>query len=111
MSIVAKGLIDAKYANTTAKAEYSAPAAARAIIDKFTATNTDSASATISVYIVPSGDLADDSNLIIDEKSIDAGGVADISELQNQILNPGDFVSVKASVASKVVIRMSGREV
>jgi hypothetical protein len=33
------------------------------------------------------------------------------SELVGQTLNPGDTFSVKASVASALVIRFSGREV
>jgi hypothetical protein len=111
MSITAKCLIDAKYAGSSATKEYTAPSSTKTIIDKFTATNTNDSAITISVYIVKSEDTATDSNLVIDEKSIDSKATADLSELQNQILNTGDFVSVKASVASKVVIRVSGREV
>lgn len=111
MSITAKNLIASKYASDSDHTEYTAAAGTHTIIDKFTATNTDSGSQSLTVNLVPSGGSVSASNLVIKAKSISAGATADITELQNQILNPGDFISVVASVASKVVIRSSGREV
>lgn len=110
MTVTAKALIEAKYASTSAATEYTATGV-RTIIDKFTATNTDAAAVTLTVYIVPSGQTAGATYTVISAKSIAAGATADLSELQNQILNSGDFISVFASTASKLVIRMSGREV
>lgn len=111
MGVTAKNLISSKYAASSATTEYTAPASTRTLIDKFTATNTDGAAQTITVYIVPSGGSAGGSNIIVSAFSMAAGETKDFSSLQNQILNTGDFVSVFASVPSKVVIRLSGREV
>lgn len=111
MTVTAKCLLEAKYASDSATTEYTAPLNTKAIIDKFTATNVDSGAVTITVYIVPSGGTATDSNMIIKAYSISAGATQDFSSLQNQILNTGDFISILASVASKMVIRISGREV
>lgn len=112
MTVTAKALIQAKYAANADTTEYTAPASTKTIIDKFTATNTDAAAVTISVNLVASGGAAGASNLIVKTKSIAAGETyAFDSELKNQILNTGDFISVIASVASKMVIRMSGREI
>lgn len=109
MTVTAKALIDAKYAASSVATEYTA--SGHTIIDKFTATNTDASAVTLTVYIVPSGGTAGGSNTVISAKSIAAGATSDLSELQNQILNTGDLISVFASTASKMVIRMSGREV
>lgn len=111
MSVTAKALIEAKYAATSATTEYTAPVSTRTIIDKFTATNTDASAVTLTVYLVPSGGTAGGSNIIISAKSIATGVTSDLTELQNQILNAGDFISVLASTGSKMVIRASGREV
>lgn len=111
MSILAKCLIEAKYASASNATEYTAPASTRTILDKFSATNTDGSSRTISVHLVPSGGSAGASNLITSVLSIGAGVSVDLPEMKNQILNAGDFISVVASVASKVVIRASGREI
>ena len=56
MSVTVKPLIQAKYAADFVATEYTAPVSTKAIVDKFTATNTDSGDQTISVHIVPSGD-------------------------------------------------------
>lgn len=111
MTVTAKCLLEAKFASDSATTEYTAPLNTKAIIDKFTATNTDSGAVTITIYIVPSGGSASDSNMIVKTKSISAAETFDFSVLQNQILNTGDFIRVVASVASKMVIRISGREV
>lgn len=111
MTVTAKALIDAKFAASSDTTEYTVSANTRVIIDKFTATNTDGSSQTITVNLVKTGTSVASSNLVVSVKSIATNVTSDLSELQNQILNAGDFVSVKASIASKVVIRMSGREV
>lgn len=111
MTVSAKCLIDARYAQSSAAIEYVA-FSAKAIIDKFTATNTDSSARTISIYIVPSSGSYGPENQIVKDKSIDVGATYGFdSEMQNQILNSGDSIVVVASVASKVVIRTSGREI
>ena len=111
MTVTAKCLLEAKFAASSATTEYTAPASTKTIIDKFTATNTDSGAVTITIYIVPSGSSATDSNMIVKTYSIAAATTHDFSELQNQILNTGDFISVLASTASKMTIRISGREI
>lgn len=111
MSVVAKCIVQAKLASDSAREEYAAPTGSRTIIDKFTATNTDSSSRTLSIYLVASGASASASNLVIDALSIAAHATANISELQNHILNSQDSIVVLASVDLKVVIRASGREV
>lgn len=111
MSVAAKCLINSKYAANSVATEYTAPASTRVIVDKFTATNIDSSSRTLSVYLVPSGDSASDANLVLDSVSIAANTCRDCTELKNQILNAGDTIQVLASASSNINIRASGREV
>lgn len=111
MTISAKALIEAKYAAASATTEYTTAANTKTIIDKFTATNTDGSTRTITVHIVPSGGTAGGSNIITSALSMTTGLSVDLPEMKNQILNAGDFIAVLASVASKVVIRASGREI
>lgn len=111
MSVTAKSLINSKFASSTGATEYRVPVSTRAIIDKFTATNTDSGAVTITVYLVPNGISQADSNQIIKALSVAAGATTDIDELKNHILEAGDTINVIVSVADKMTIRASGREV
>jgi hypothetical protein len=111
MTVTAAALINAKYASDSDNTEYTSPASTRTIIDKFTATNTDSGSQTITVNLVPSGGSVGASNIVTSALSIAAGASVDLPEMKNHVLEAGDFISAKASVASKVVIRASGRKV
>jgi hypothetical protein len=111
MAILAKPLINAKYAANSATTEYTSPASTRTIIDKFTVTNITGVAVTLTVHLVPSGGSADNTNKIIDALSVAANATTDISSLQNQILAAADFISVLASAANSLVIRASGRQV
>lgn len=110
MSITARCLIESKFAADSDTIEYTSTV--HTIIDKFTVTNTDGSTQTVSINLIPSvaSGVAADSNLIIKALSLTTGQTVDVDELKNQILNAGDVISVIASVASKVVIRASGRE-
>lgn len=111
MAIAARCLISAKYAANSQTTEYTATGL-KAIIDKFTVTNITGGAVTISIHLVPSGQAAGNSNLIIQNLSVAAGATTDISGyLQNQILNAGDLISVVAGAATSLVIRASGREI
>ena len=87
------------------------PAATKAIIDKFTATNNDASPRTVTVNLVASGGSPGASNRITSALSIPAGASVDLPEMKNHVLETGAFISVVASVATMVVIRASGREV
>ncbi len=111
MSVTAKALFGAHFAAATDTVEYTVPAGTRTIIDKFTATNTDGSTRTVTVNIIPSGGSVGNQNIVTSAQSLTTGQSVDLPEQHNQILNAGDTISVIASVASKVVIRASGREI
>lgn len=111
MTTTIKPLIPAKQAENSQTTQYTAPTGTRAIIDKFTVTNTTASNATFSCNIVSAAGSASDSNLIIDTRAIAAGECYTCPELVGQIIEPGGFISTLAGTASALTIRASGREV
>ena len=111
MAVTVRALVAAKAAESSQTSQYTCPAATRAIIDKFTATNTSANSATLSVNIVTTGGTAADGNLITKTKAIAAGEVYTFPELVGHVLEPGGFISTLASAATSITIRASGREI
>lgn len=106
---VAINAVDAIYATTSDVVIYTATT--KVIIDKFTAQNSDGSSQTLNVNIIPSSGSVGATNLIMNATSIATTVTRDFTELQNQILKIGDKISIKGSVNSKLVVRVSVREV
>lgn len=110
MAITVKVLIPAKIAEATQTTQYTA-AGVTTLIDKFTATNYNTAAATISVNLVTSADTAGNQNLIVKTKTLQAGETYTFPELVGAALAPGGFISTIAGTASAINIRANGREV
>lgn len=110
MAVTVKVLIPAKEAEGTQTAQYTA-VNCRAIIDKFTATNTSGSNATLSVNLIPDAGTAGDDNLIVDAHAIAPGETYTFPELVGQALDNGMFISTLASAANSITIRASGREI
>lgn len=110
MAVTVKALIPAKAAENSQTTQYIA-VNCRAIIDKFTATNTSGANASLSVNIVASGGSAGSTNLIVDTRTLAPDETYTFPELVGQVLDNGSFISTIASAASSLTIRASGREI
>lgn len=110
MTVTVKNLVPAKIVEATQTTQYTATGVTT-IIDKFTATNYNSAAATISVNLVTSGGSAGNLNLITKTKTLQPTEVYTFPELVGQVLNPGDFISTIAGTATSINMRVSGREV
>lgn len=111
MSVVAKCLLEAKYAENAETTQYTAPTGTRTIIDKFTATNVTAAAVALTVKMIASGGTASADETILSAKSIAAGETYTCPEVVGQVLNAGGFISTLAGSASAIVIRASGREI
>lgn len=109
MTVTAKVLIAPKLAEAAQTTQYTA-ANVRALIDKFTATNTTAGALTLSVNLVTLADTAGSQNLTVKAKSLAAGETYTFPELVGHILDIGGFISTIAS-ATGISIRASGREV
>lgn len=110
MSVLVKALIPAKQAENAQTTQYTA-VNCKAIIDKFTATNTSAGNVTLSVNIVTNGGSAGVSNLIVDSRAIAPDETYTFPELVGQVLESGGFISTIASAATSLTIRASGREI
>lgn len=110
MAVTVKTLIPPKQAENSQTAQYTATNC-KAIIDKFTVTNTNTANVTFSVNLVISGGTVGNSNLIVKARSIVPGETYLCPELVGQVLEAGGFISTLAGTASALTITASGREV
>jgi hypothetical protein len=110
MAVTPKVLIPPKQAEAAQTAQYTATAV-KAIIDKFTVTNTSAGNVTISVNLVTVAGSAGADNLIIDARTIAPDETYTCPELVGQVLEAGSFISTLASAATSLTIRCSGREI
>jgi hypothetical protein len=110
MAVTVKVLIPAKQAENSQTAQYTATAV-KAIIDKFTVTNTSAGNVTLSVNLVTVLGTAGDSNLVLDARTIVPNETYTCPELVGHVLEAGGFISTLASAATSLTIRCSGREV
>jgi len=110
MGVTVRVLIPAKQAENSQTTQYTATNV-KAMIDKFTATNTSAANVTLSVNLVASGGSASAANLIVDARTIAPDETYTFPELMGQVLEAGGFISTIASAATSLTIRASGREI
>lgn len=110
MTVSIKVLIPAKQAENSQTTQYTA-VNCKAIIDKFTITNTSAANVTISVNLVTVSGAPAASNLVMDTRAIAPDETYTCPELVGQALEPGGFISTIASAATSLTIRASGREI
>ena len=111
MTVTPKVLIAAKQAEATQTTQYTAPTSTKALIDKFTVTNTSATAASLSVNLVTTGGSPTASNLILDTRVVAPNETYTCPELTGQVLESGGYISTLASAASALTIRCSGREV
>ena len=110
MAVTPKVLIPAKQAENAQTTQYTATAV-RAIIDKFTVTNTSAGNVSISVNLVTLAGAAGAGNLIIDARTLVPDETYTCPELVGHVLENGGFISTLASAATSLTIRASGREI
>jgi hypothetical protein len=110
MAVTPKVLIPAKQAENAQTTQYTATAV-RAIIDKFTVTNTSAGNVSISVNLVTLAGAAGAANLIIDARTLVPDETYTCPELVGHVLENGGFISTLASAATSLTIRASGREI
>lgn len=110
MTVTVKSMIGPKYAEASVTIEYTA-SNVKALVDKFTVTNTGAADATLSVYFVVGGGSAGNSNLILDARGVAPGETYTCPEIVGHLVAKDYSIQVLASVPSTLVIMASGREV
>ena len=110
MTVTVRVLIPAKQAENAQTTQYTATNV-KAIIDKFTVTNTSANNVTFSCNLVTVSGSAGASNLIIDTRTIVPDETYTCPELVGQALDVGGFISTIAGAGTSLTIRASGREI
>jgi len=110
MAVTVTVLIPAKTAENTQTTQYKSTGVTT-IIDKFTATNYTGTAATISINLVTGAGAAGNDNLIVQNKTLQAGETYTFPEIVGQVLSPSAFISTIAGTASAINMRASGRQV
>ena len=110
MTVTVRVLIPAKQAENAQTTQYTATNV-KAIIDKFTVTNTSANNVTFSCNLVTVSGSAAASNLIIDARTVVPDETYTCPELVGQALDVGGFISTLAGAATSLTIRASGREI
>jgi len=110
MAVTVKNIIPPKQAEAAQTTQYTATNC-KAIIDKFTVTNTNTMNVTFSVNLVALAGSAGTANLIVKTRSIVPGETYLCPELVGQVLESGGFISTLAGTATSLTIAASGREV
>jgi hypothetical protein len=110
MTVSVKTLITAKIVESAQTTQYTATGVT-ALIDKFTATNYSATATTFSVNLVPFGATAGNANLVVKNKTLQAGETYTCPELTGKSLAPGDFISTLAGAATSLNMGANGREI
>ena len=87
---------------------YTVPAGTTVRILAATVTNDTTTSAYLSVHRVPSGSSVSDTNLIVNQKSVDNRASVNLWELVGQVLAVGDVLSAVAETADQLTVHISG---
>jgi len=89
---------------------YTVGANTNTIIDSAIASNSTGTNRTITIYLVPSGGTADNTNIAVVSTVVPANSDISLSRLVLQALSAGGTIQAKSDAATAVTLRMSGRE-
>lgn len=109
MTVIVKVLVPAKQAEDSQATQYTA-SDCKAIIDKFTVTNTTTGAVNFACNLVTASGTANSANLLL-SRSIAANSAYTCPELVGHTLEDGGFISTIAGAATSLTIRVSGREI
>lgn len=105
-----KRLIPGSQLTTSAATYYTVATGLTGTISAMTATNTSDAVAQVTVWLVPQGSTAGDTNVVLSERSIAPGDSRIVYEAIGQSLAQGGKIQASASDASAINLVASGYE-
>jgi hypothetical protein len=109
--ITYKAFVNGVQLTASAATYYTTAASTKALIKKATFCNDNTISVTVTINLVPSGGTAGYANRITKAKVLTAGQTWSCPDVDNHVLEAGGFISMLASTADKVSVRVSGYEV
>ena len=110
MTVTVKNIIPRKQAEAVQTTQYTA-SNCKAVIDKFTVTNTTGSNAVFSANLVAGAGAADATNRVLSLRTVVPGETYTCPELVGQVIENGGFISTLAGTASALTISASGREI
>lgn len=90
-------------------AMYTAPIGQKAVINSFKVQNLDNVARTISIWLVPQGNLPSAVNLAVSSLSIPANSTTTIAALQYQVIMGGGTIQVQSSAPGVLNVIADGR--
>lgn len=87
---------------------YTTPAYTTFTLENFLMVNTGSNNCVVTLYIVPDGGSADDSNLVLKKRSLYGDETLSIPLMFGMTLTGGETMQLKSSIADKVYVRFTG---
>lgn len=109
MALNGKQLAGGTLTNATAT-YYTVPASVKTRIDAFSIVNYSATAATFSLWLVPSGGSAGNTNILIQARSVAPGNSARVPEALGQWLLGGATIQMSASANTAITITASGIE-
>ena len=103
-------LVGSKYLENVQTDKYIA-VGVKAVIDAVTLTNSGGTGANVTLQIVPVSSSASAANTMISSHYLSPGESYSCPEVVGQVLRPSEKLSGICTLASAVVIRVSGREI
>jgi choline-glycine betaine transporter len=110
MSFTPDVLVESQFAPAAQTAIFNSPANTTCTVTSATVTNVDSASHTLSVWLVPSQQAPASSNELISGQVIPAGAAVHLV-LEGKNLLQGDSIWAEASAGNVLVLQISGFEI
>lgn len=108
MALALNRLIDPVQVTNALVTYYTSPVNQYTLIKKGLAVNTDTAARTFTLEIIKSGGTAGAASIVLNAVTIAPGQTRELFEVENQILNPGDFIQAMADTGAKVSFSLSG---
>lgn len=93
---------------TASTATYYTSTSLKTRIDKLTITNPTGTARTVTIYLVPSGGTAGDSNTLTSAKTVAAGETWNCPDVVGHVLEDGGTLQAGASAATALTIAASG---
>ena len=110
MTIKYARLIEGSLLTGSIATYYTAPEMTKTVIKKLTFCNNTSDNASLTVHLVKAGDTAGNKNLLIDARQLASDETFDCFAALLHVLEPGDTIQAKSTVANAINIMASGIE-
>jgi hypothetical protein len=111
MAVTPKQIIEGTSLTAAIATYYTAPVNTTTIIRRASFTNYSGEAQSINVWLVPNGGTATNNNIVLQDQALAIGQTLSASDIEGQILEPGDSLQAQAGITASVNIMASGTEI